>query len=132
DSELAKWSLQGLSTAAYLKAEASLPAQHKAALATHLAAALNASSDDPADVAEAESILRLIIWNNEGSVVESIARAAANNPNMPNSLAWALANDDETVAMPVLESSAVLSDTDLIAIVEASGSSAKMGAIAGR
>jgi len=131
-SELAKWSMQGLSTAAYVKAEPLLPAEHKAALAMHLAAALNAPGDDPADVADAESILRLVIWNNEGSVVESIARAAANNPNMPNSLAWALANDDEAVAMPILEGSASLSDTDLIAIVEAADNAAKMGAIARR
>jgi uncharacterized protein (DUF2336 family) len=124
--------LQGLSTAAYLKAEPQLPDEHKAAFATHLAAALNAPGDSAEDIAEAESILRVIIWNTDGAIAESIAQAAANNPNIPNSLAWALANDDEPVAMPILESSLALSDADLVAIVESSENFTKMGAIARR
>jgi len=127
-----KLSLQGLNTAAYLKAEPQLPAEHRATFATHLAAALNAPGDDPADVAEAESILRVIIWNTEGSVVESIAQAAASNPHMTNSLAWAMANDDEAVATPILQSSHALSDSELTSIVETTESFSKMGAIAGR
>ncbi len=124
--------LRGLSTADYLKAEAKLTVEEKSALATGLARALNAHSGDGAHFTESEAILRLLIWNAEPRVVEAIGNAVAANPLAPRSLAWALANDDEIAALPVLQSCAALSDEDLVAIVEESGNFSKMGAIAGR
>ena len=78
----------------------------------------------------AEAILRLLIWSDEKRVVESLAQAAAGNPGTPRNLAWALANDDEAVALPILAAAVSLSDADLISIVESANSVAKMGAIA--
>jgi len=124
--------LGGLNTADYLKAEAKLTIEEKSAFATGLARALNVQSGDTAHFTEAEAILRLLIWNAEPRVVEAIGNAVAGNPHAPKSLAWALANDDEAAALPVLQSFAGLSDDDLVAIVENSGNFSKMGAIAAR
>ena len=123
--------LRGLSTADYLKAESKLTIEEKSALATGLASALNAHSGE-AHFTEAEAILRLLIWNAEPHVVEAVGKAVASNPNAPKSIAWALANDDEAAALPILEACAALSDDDLLAIVEESGNFSKMGAIARR
>ena len=127
-----KLNLHGLSTADYIKAEALLSVDQKSALAVRLATGLNARDANIDDSASAEAILRLIIWNAEPAVVESMAQAAADNPNTPHSLAWALANDDEAAAMPILAVSIALSDDDLVAIVSSTQSFAKMGAIAVR
>jgi uncharacterized protein (DUF2336 family) len=129
---LATLTLRGLKAADYLKAESKLTVEQKAALASHLAAALGADGGDADEHANAEAILRLIVWNAEPPVVEATARAAARNPNTPRSLAWALANDDEAAAGPILEASTALSDDDLVAIVELAQSTSKMIAIARR
>ncbi len=132
DDNIAQLKLRGLKTTDYLKAEPKLSVEEKSALATGLARALNANLGDAAHFTEAEAILRLLIWNAEPRVVEAMGKAVANNPHAPKSLAWALANDDEAAAQPVLESYVGLSDDDLVAIVEASGNFSKMGAIARR
>ena len=98
-----KLNLHGLSTEDYIKAEALLSVEQKSALAVRLATGLNARDANIEDSASAEAILRLIIWNAEASVVESMAHAAAANPNTPHSLAWALANDDEAAAMLLMQ-----------------------------
>lgn len=61
-----------------------------------------------------------------------MAKAAAANPNTPRSLAWALANDDESAAKLVLESCTALSDADLVSLIEAGNNAVKMCAIARR
>src|SRR5579871_6629163 len=114
--------LRGLNVGEYIQAEARLSTDQKVVLATHLAATLGANPGSPEDVANAEAILRLIIWNDEKRVVESLAQAAAGNPSTPQNLAWALANDDDTAALPILEAAVSLSDADLIAIVESANS----------
>ena len=130
NNNVEKLNLHGLSTEDYVRAEAMLTVEQKAALATRLAAGLNATDGNPEQAESAEAILRLIIWNGEPSVVETLAHAAASNPNTPHSVAWALANDDEAAAKPILTASKVLSDEDLVAIVEVTDNFAKMGAIA--
>src|SRR3569623_1628178 len=92
--------LHGLTTVGYLNVESLLSVEQKAALATRLAAALD-QKGDPEVFANAEAILRLLVWNAEPGVVESIAQAAASNPNTPRSLAWALAHDDDAAATPI-------------------------------
>src|SRR5437868_4399893 len=124
---MAELTLQSLTTADFLKAEAQLSVEQKSALAAGLAGALNTSGEE---FAEAEAILRLIIWNAEPQVIEAMSLAAAGNPNTPHDVAWALANDDEAAATPILRASIVLSETELVAIVETTGSFSKMGAIA--
>ena len=125
-------SLHGLNTEDYLKAEALLSVEQKAALAARLAAIINAADANPDASEQGESILRLIIWNAEPTVVLAAAEAVAANPNSPRSLAWALANDDEEAATVVLKASLALADEDLVAIVQSCENAAKMTAIAGR
>jgi uncharacterized protein (DUF2336 family) len=132
DNGLAHLTLRGLKAADYVKAEAKLTIEQKAALATHLAGTLDAESATAEDLANAEAVLRLIVWNGEPPVVEAMARAAARNPNTPRSVAWALANDDDAVATPILEASIALSDNDLVAIIELARSTSRMIAIARR
>ncbi|MGZ5907041.1 MAG: DUF2336 domain-containing protein [Reyranella sp.] len=124
--------LQGLKTADFLRAEGKLTPEQKSGLATHLAAKMDPSRLSAEDFANAEAILRLLVWNSEAHVVEVLARVAAANPHTPKSIAWALANDEEAAAAPILESSTALTDSDLVAIVESSDSPSKMGAIARR
>lgn len=124
--------LQDLKTADYLKAEPRLTVDQKAALARYLARGLTTGSGGGEDVANAEAILRLLIWNAEPQVAEAMARAAAENPNTPRSLAWALANDEEAAAVLVLEACAALADADLLSIVQSSENFGKMNAIARR
>jgi hypothetical protein len=119
---------KGLTTADYLAAEGKLSDEEKAVLAAHLAATLGANEG----FADAEAILRLMTWNAEPRVVEAMAKAAAGNPDTPHSIAWALANDDEAAATLVLEACAALSDVDLVNLVQSSGSTGKMCAIARR
>ena len=132
DDDLGELSLQGLKTGDFLRAEARLTLEEKSGLATHLAASLDPDRLSKEDFANAEAILRLLVWNSESHVVEVLARVAAANPHIPKSIAWALANDDETPAAAILEASLVLTDADLIAIVETCESSSKMSAIARR
>lgn len=120
---------QSLTTADYLAAEAKLTPEEKAVLAGHLAATLDAGGKD---FAEAEAVLRLMTWNAEPRVIEAMAKAAATNPNTPRSIAWALANDDETAATLVLEACASLADADLVSLVQSGGNTGKMRAIARR
>lgn len=126
------FSLHGLNTEDYLKAEALLSVEQKAALASRLAAIINASDANPDASEQGESILRLIIWNAEPTVVLAAAEAVAANPNSPRILAWALANDDEEAATVVLKASLALADEDLVAIVQSCENAAKMTAIARR
>lgn len=121
---------QSLTTADYLGAEAKLTAEEKAVLAGHLAASLGATASK--DFAEAEAVLRLMTWNAEPRVIEAMAKAAAGNPNTPRSVAWALANDDETAAAMVLEACASLADGDLVSLVQTGTATSKMCAIARR
>jgi uncharacterized protein (DUF2336 family) len=132
---LADLQLHNLQTADYLKAEPKLTVEQKSALASHLARGLKNSGgagSGAADNGDAEAILRLLVWNAEPPVIEAMARAAAVNPNTPRSVAWALANDEESVAVLVLEACAALADADLVSIVQSSENFGKMGAIARR
>ncbi len=124
--------LQGLTMADYLKAEPRLTIEQKTALASYLATGLNTQKGSAEDFAQAESILRLLVWNAEPPIVDAMARAAAANPHTPRSLAWALANEDDVAAERVLEVSRALSDADLMSIVQSSPNLAKLSAVARR
>ncbi len=79
----------------------------------------------------AEDILRAMVLDAEVRVRENLARHLKSSPNIPHDVALALAKDFETVALPILKYSEVLSDEDLIEIVRA-GNAAKQVAIAQR
>ncbi len=79
----------------------------------------------------AEGILGLLAADVADEVRESLAEHIKHSPLLPHSLAVSLAQDIESVALPILRASDVLTDDDLIGIVQG-GSEAKQFAIAER
>jgi len=79
----------------------------------------------------AEDIFRKLVKDAELRVREALAAHLRSSPDVPHDIAMALARDVESVALPLLKSSEVLSDEDLIEIVRGD-SAAKQIAIAQR
>lgn len=79
----------------------------------------------------AEDILRLMAKDAEVRVREALAHNLKENPRLPHDMAKSLAHDVDSVALPVLQFSEVLNDTDLIEIVRGHGA-VKQVAIANR
>ncbi len=79
----------------------------------------------------AEEIFQVMVKDAEVRVREALAQNLKENTGVPHDVALSLAKDVETVALPVLQFSEVLTDKDLIQIV-ASQSPAKQVAIAKR
>ncbi|MBX7199201.1 MAG: DUF2336 domain-containing protein [Rhodospirillaceae bacterium] len=90
-------------------------------------AALSAS-----ELALAEEVFRLMVRDAEVRVREALAANLKSNPRLPHDVAVALAKDVDTVALPVLSVSEVLTADDLVQIVAAQGTPARLDAIAGR
>jgi uncharacterized protein (DUF2336 family) len=76
-------------------------------------------------------IMRAMAADAEMIVRRSVAASLKNSEHLPRDLAVKLANDDVSVALPILEFSQVLTDDDLISIL-ADGNGAKQVAIARR
>ena len=79
----------------------------------------------------AQEIFRLMVKDAEVRVREALSINLKENPLVPRDVAMSLAKDVDTVALPVLQFSEVLSDDDLLEIVHSQGA-AKQMAIAGR
>jgi uncharacterized protein (DUF2336 family) len=79
----------------------------------------------------AEEIFRLLMKDAEVRVRESLSRQLRECPTVPHDVALSLARDVDSVALPMLVSSEVLTDDDLVAIVRSSGA-AKQLAVASR
>ena len=96
-------------------------------VATEVAAA--ALSDDEVHIAHA--ILRMMVKDAADRVRKSLSDCLHNSNHVPHDVAMALAEDIDIIALPMLESSPVFTDADLIAIIQ-SGAASKQIAIAGR
>jgi len=79
----------------------------------------------------AEDIFRALVKDAEVKVREALAQNLKTSPDLPEDVALALAKDVESVALPILQFSEVLSDRHLVEIVGQS-SAAKQEAIAQR
>jgi len=79
----------------------------------------------------AHDVVRLMAKDIELSVRQALSQSLRHAVRLPHDVALRLASDVEAVALPILENSMVLTDTDLIAIVS-SGSATKHEAIANR
>lgn len=80
----------------------------------------------------AQAIIRTMANDAEKSVRKTLASYMRSNVQLPKDVAIQLANDVESVALPILESSTLISEKELIEIIEKSGSAAKQIAIARR
>ncbi len=79
----------------------------------------------------AVDVLTILARDIQEQVRAAVAKSVMNSSLLPRSLACQLANDVETVALPILKASKVLSDNDLIEVVK-EGNLDKQLAIAGR
>ena len=80
----------------------------------------------------AEQVFRLLMKDVALRVRETLAERLKDNVNIPRDIVLHLANDVESVANPVLTNSKVLSDADLVSIVEQSHDMGKLLAITRR
>lgn len=80
----------------------------------------------------AEQIFRLMMKDAEVKVRQALSDRVKDNPDIPRDIVLHLARDVEEVAIPVLEVSEVLSDSDLIQIIESSPEVRKLLTIAER
>jgi uncharacterized protein (DUF2336 family) len=80
----------------------------------------------------AEQVFRLLMKDVALRVRETLAERIKDNVNIPRDIVLHLANDVESVANPVLIHSKVLSDADLVSIVEKSHDMGKLLAISKR
>jgi uncharacterized protein (DUF2336 family) len=72
------------------------------------------------------------VKDTEISVREALATALKHNPNVPRDIILSLTHDADTVALPILESSDVLNDDDLTALIQSAKHSQRPIAIAKR
>ncbi|MDV7339136.1 DUF2336 domain-containing protein [Terasakiella sp. A23] len=79
----------------------------------------------------AEEIFRMMVKDAEVRVREALSENLKDNPSLPNDVAMSLAADVESVALPVLKFSDVLSEEDLMELVKTQGAE-KQAAIATR
>lgn len=79
----------------------------------------------------AEDIFRLMARDVELKVREALSQSIRLSPDLPHDVALALANDIAAVALPIIEASTVLTDDDLLAIIQTKPSDYQV-AVAGR
>lgn len=84
------------------------------------------------EIALANEIFRLLLKDTEMRVRKQMAEELKACGHLPHDIAWKLANDHHEVAAPILQYSPVLTEEDLIHIVEATREHPKLKAIAQR
>ena len=80
----------------------------------------------------AEHIFRLLMKDMSARVRVTLSERVKDNASVPRDIVLHLAHDIESVASPVLKDSKVLSDADLVSIVEASHDIGKLMAVSQR
>jgi uncharacterized protein (DUF2336 family) len=103
----------------------------RAELASKLAIEIENPHLNQAETALAQDIVRLMAKDVEASVRQALAENLRHAVHLPHDIALKLANDIESVALPILEHSQVLTDADLIEIIR-NGAPAKQEIVAGR
>jgi len=76
----------------------------------------------PSERKIAEDIFRVLVKDAEELVREALSAQLKSTPDLPHDVALTLAQDVDSVALPMLRFSEVLTDADLIEIVRTSGS----------
>ncbi len=106
-------------------------AEVRAETTAKIAKQFEAEALSPAERQIAEDIFRKLVKDVEVRVREALAAHLKNSPDLPHDVAMALARDVDSVSLPMLKFSEVLTDEDLIEIVREQGAS-KQVAIAQR
>ncbi len=106
-------------------------AEVRAETTAKIASQFVVESLSPAERKIAEDIFRKLVKDVEVRVREALATHLKNSPDLPHDVAMALAKDVDSVSLPMIKFSEVLTDEDLVGIVrEQSG--AKQVAVAQR
>ena len=103
----------------------------RAEVATKLAGELDSPLLTEAELAIAHDIVRAMAKDVELAVRRTLSSSLRSAVRLPHDVAVRLANDVEAVALPILANLPVLTQDDLIEIVQ-HGSTGKLSAIAGR
>ncbi|MDE1147649.1 MAG: DUF2336 domain-containing protein [Azospirillaceae bacterium] len=103
----------------------------RAELATKLATQVGAEQLSVSERALAEDIVRLMAKDAAVRVRSALSESLKTNPAIPRDIALVLARDVEEVSLPFIEVSSVLTDGDLLELIQ-SGSEAKQTAVAKR
>lgn len=114
---------------------ARLLAEPSASVRSELAGKLATELESPrlteSELVLAQDIVRVMAKDVETSVRQALAQSLRHATKLPHDVAVKLANDIESVALPILEHSQVLTDADLVAIVQG-GAEQKQAVIANR
>lgn len=86
-------------------------------VARKIAEAHSAGEFKKTELLIAEQIFRVLLRDTEVRVRAALAQGLKNDPTAPKDVIKSLAADEEMVALPVLESTEVLDDADLVEIV---------------
>lgn len=105
--------------------------ENRALAAGKVAATFGNTSLTDSEREIAESIFRHMLKDAEVRVRHALADSLKDNPSVPHDIATSLAKDVDEVAMPMIESSVVLTDTDLIELVRTRDTDVQK-AVAGR
>lgn len=106
-------------------------ARARSELVGKLAVEIDSPTLKDSEIQIAQDIVRIMAKDAEASVRQALAESLRKAARMPHDVAVKLANDIESVALPILQDSQVLTDEDLVAIVN-SGAASKQEAIASR
>lgn len=106
--------------------------QDKEDLVKKVASLLEVPLEDAENLKIAQAIVRTLSNDAEKSVRATLSNYMRSNSQLPKDVAVKLASDIDTVALPILESSTLISEEELIEIVRTSESAAKQVAIAKR
>lgn len=106
-------------------------AENRAAAAAKVAAEFDSRKLNDSEREIAKEIFRIMVKDAELRVREALSAHLKASPDLPHDVAMTLARDVESVALPVIRFSEVLSDDDLIEIVRGSNA-AKQVAVAQR
>ena len=101
-------------------------------VAAKIAADYRSGNFSKAEAQIASDIFRILMKDVEKKVRKTLSEQLCMSPNVPHDIIMHLAQDENEVAIPVLESSIVLTEDDLMAIVRSTGEVIKLCAIARR
>lgn len=104
---------------------------NRAAAATKVASTFSSENLSESERAIAEDIFRAMVNDAAVRVREALSDSLKDNPSLPHDIAATLAKDVESVAMPMITSSEVLTDEDLVEIVKTRSEDMQI-AVAGR
>ncbi len=108
------------------------PGEARGTIATKLAISYQSDLLTPNEALLAEQIFRLFVHDTELSIRELTAHALKSSRRLPHDIALVMARDVESVALPVLQYSEVLTELDLIDLVRETKAEARHVAIARR